>query len=31
MKMYSKDSKYLDDYAGVAATKALVEKAGSEA
>jgi sugar phosphate isomerase/epimerase len=31
IKMYSKDSRYLDDYAGVAATKALVEKAGSEA
>jgi sugar phosphate isomerase/epimerase len=31
LKMYSKDSKYLDDYAGVTATKALVEKAGSEA
>jgi len=31
IKMYSKDSKYLDDYAGVTATKALVEKAGSEA
>jgi sugar phosphate isomerase/epimerase len=27
-KMYTKDSKYLDDYAGVAATKKLVEKAG---
>jgi sugar phosphate isomerase/epimerase len=31
IKMYSKDSKYLDDYAGVAATKVLVEKAGGEA
>jgi hypothetical protein len=31
MKMYNKDSRYLDDYAGVTATKALVEKAGSEA
>ncbi len=31
IKMYSKDSKYLDDYAGVTATKALVEKAGGEA
>ncbi|HVW96318.1 MAG TPA: TIM barrel protein [Mucilaginibacter sp.] len=28
LKMYSQDGKYLDDYAGVAATKALVEKAG---
>jgi sugar phosphate isomerase/epimerase len=27
-KMYTKDSKYLDDYAGVTATKKLVEKAG---
>jgi sugar phosphate isomerase/epimerase len=26
-KMYTKDSKYLDDYAGVTATKKLVEKA----
>ena len=31
IKMYSKDNKYLDDYAGIAATKALVEKAGAEA
>ena len=31
MKMYNKDNRYLDDYAGVTATKALVEKAGSEA
>jgi sugar phosphate isomerase/epimerase len=31
MKMYSKDSKYLDDSAGIAATKVLVEKAGAEA
>jgi sugar phosphate isomerase/epimerase len=31
MKMYSKDDRYLDDFAGVAATKVLVEKAGSEA
>jgi sugar phosphate isomerase/epimerase len=30
IKMYNKDSRYLDDYAGVTATKALVEKAGSE-
>jgi sugar phosphate isomerase/epimerase len=29
-KMYNKDSRYLDDYPGVTATKALVEKAGSE-
>jgi len=28
LKMYSKDSKYLDDYAGVTATKKLAEKAG---
>jgi sugar phosphate isomerase/epimerase len=28
LKMYSKDSKYLDDYAGTTATKNLVEKAG---
>lgn len=28
LKMYSKDAKYLDDYAGVTATKNLVEKAG---
>ena len=27
-KMYTKDSKYLDDYAGTSATKSLVEKAG---
>ena len=27
-KMYTKDSKYLDDYAGTTATKNLVEKAG---
>jgi len=27
-KMYTKDSKYLDDYAGTSATKVLVEKAG---
>jgi len=27
-KMYTKDAKYLDDYAGTAATKKLVEKAG---
>jgi sugar phosphate isomerase/epimerase len=27
-KMYTKDGKYLDDYAGTSATKALVEKAG---
>jgi sugar phosphate isomerase/epimerase len=31
IKMYSKDSKYLDDSEGIAATKVLVEKAGSEA
>jgi hypothetical protein len=31
LKMYNKDSRYLDDYAGVTATKVLVEKAGSEA
>jgi sugar phosphate isomerase/epimerase len=31
LKMYSKDSKYLDDSEGIAATKVLVEKAGSEA
>jgi sugar phosphate isomerase/epimerase len=30
-KMYNKDSRYLDDYPGVTATKALVEKAGNEA
>lgn len=30
-KMYNKDSRYLDDYPGVTATKALVEKAGGEA
>jgi sugar phosphate isomerase/epimerase len=30
-KMYNKDSKYLDDYAGVSATKKLVEKAGASA
>jgi len=30
-KMYTKDSKYLDDYAGVTATKNLVEKAGAMA
>ncbi|MDB5136890.1 MAG: barrel protein [Mucilaginibacter sp.] len=28
LKMYTKDSKYLDDYAGVTATKNLAEKAG---
>ncbi|MDB4919051.1 sugar phosphate isomerase/epimerase [Mucilaginibacter sp.] len=28
LKMYSQDAKYLDDYAGVTATKNLVEKAG---
>jgi len=28
LKMYSKDDKYLDDYAGVIATKKLAEKAG---
>jgi sugar phosphate isomerase/epimerase len=28
LKMYSHDDKYLDDYAGVTATKKLVEKAG---
>ena len=28
LKMYTKDSKYLDDYAGTTATKSLVEKAG---
>jgi sugar phosphate isomerase/epimerase len=28
LKMYTKDSKYLDDYAGTTATKNLVEKAG---
>jgi len=27
-QLYTKDSKYLDDYAGTSATKALVEKAG---
>jgi hypothetical protein len=27
-KMYTKDSKYLDDYAGVRATMKLAEKAG---
>jgi sugar phosphate isomerase/epimerase len=31
MKMYTKDSKYLDDYAGVTATKNLAEKAGRAA
>jgi hypothetical protein len=31
LKMYTKDSKYLDDYAGVTATKNLVEKAGAMA
>jgi sugar phosphate isomerase/epimerase len=30
-KMYNKDNSYLDDYAGVTATKLLVEKAASEA
>jgi sugar phosphate isomerase/epimerase len=30
-KMYTKDSKYLDDYAGTAATKNLVIKAGQNA
>ncbi|HVU94885.1 MAG TPA: sugar phosphate isomerase/epimerase family protein [Puia sp.] len=30
-KMYTKDSKYLDDYAGTTATKQLVEAAGSKA
>ncbi|HEY4196277.1 MAG TPA: TIM barrel protein [Mucilaginibacter sp.] len=30
-KMYTKDSKYLDDYAGVTATKKLAEKAGRAA
>jgi hypothetical protein len=30
MKMYGKDDKYLDDYAGTTATKNLVEKAGRE-
>jgi sugar phosphate isomerase/epimerase len=30
-KMYTKESKYLDDYAGVTATKKLVEKAGAAA
>lgn len=29
LKMYTKDSRYLDDYAGVTATKKLVEKAGA--
>ncbi len=28
LKMYSKDAKYPDDYAGTTATKNLVEKAG---
>jgi len=28
LKMYTKDSKYLDDYAGTTATKNLVERAG---
>ena len=28
LKMYTKDNKYLDDYAGTTATKNLVEKAG---
>jgi len=27
-KMYTKDAKYLDDYAGTTATKNIVEKAG---
>lgn len=31
LKMYTKDSKYLDDYAGVTATKNLAEKAGRAA
>jgi sugar phosphate isomerase/epimerase len=31
LKMYTKDTKYLDDYAGVTATKNLVEKAGAMA
>jgi len=30
-KMYTKDAKYLDDYAGVTATKNLTEKAGRAA
>ena len=30
-KMYTKDSKYLDDYAGTTATKKLVEAAGQKA
>lgn len=30
-KMYTKDSKYLDDYAGTTATKSLVEAAASKA
>jgi hypothetical protein len=30
-KMYTKDSKYLDDYAGVTATKKLAEKAARAA
>jgi sugar phosphate isomerase/epimerase len=30
-KMYTKDAKYLDDYAGVTATKTLTEKAGRAA
>jgi hypothetical protein len=30
-KMYTKDSKYLDDYAGTTATKNLVIKAGQTA
>jgi len=31
LKMYTKDSKYLDDYAGVLATKKLAEKAALQA
>jgi sugar phosphate isomerase/epimerase len=31
LKMYTKDVKYLDDYAGTTATKNLVEKAGLQA
>jgi sugar phosphate isomerase/epimerase len=30
IKMYSKDDRYLDDYAGTTATKSLVEKAGHQ-
>jgi len=30
LKMYSRDDRYLDDYAGTTATKKLVEKAGSQ-